>query len=231
MTRHNYHPPLIRNIILGILIFIFGLVVLGHLGEFVKSIGYLFYFPLDKLGLLEQVTKEEVQVVDMSISNQMVEFNIAGRYAFYTSNLDLLLINDAILESNGKPWMKIDNLQNGENINVDFIQRGLMIYDTPFAKGRPILTFFIPDAGKYRIQNATQPGAVGYFVRDYITGNESKYIILLFSEIFLVCLPIVWLGYQRVRRKMIRVKTTQKENKKRADALLDLLTQKNDHSK
>ncbi len=230
MMRHNYQPPVIRNILLGVLLFIFGLVLLGHLGELVKSVGYLFFYPLDKLGLLKLVTKDEVWIVDMSLSNQTVVFGIPGQYAFYTSNLDLLQINDAILDKNFKPWMKIQNLKNGEQIKVEFIQRGLMIYDTPFAKGRPILTFLIPSTGQYRIQNATQPGAIGYFVRDYVTGNEYKYILLFLGEICLICVPIAWLGFQRARQRIIQLKTTQKANKKRADALQALLKQKNKHS-
>ncbi|MGB9641439.1 MAG: hypothetical protein ACPL4H_11050 [Anaerolineales bacterium] len=208
-----------------------GLIFISHLGEIVKGLGFLLYIPLDKLGLVRQVTKDEVTAVDMSVTNQEIDFEVAGQYAFYTSNLDLLLITDAILEGENKPWIRLEKLDDGQQIKVEFIERGLMVYDTPFAKGRPIFTFFIPSHGKYRMQNATQPGAVGYFVRDYISGNEQKYTIFFISEIILICLPIGWLGLHRARRKINKVIIRQNENKKRADALMKLLKKETNHSK
>ena len=215
----NYHPPRIRNIILGILILAFGIMLVGNLGEIVKWSGYVLITPLNKLGLLNLVSKAEITPIDLSIPKQEVEFGIPGCYALYTSNLDLLTVTDAVLEDKGNPWLKINNPNHQAKVNVGFVRRGLMVYDTPFAEGRPIYTFEIPSSGSYLIENITRPGAVGYFVRDYVTGNEKKYGTFIAIEILIICAPFGFWGYRHAKTKMNALKARQKQNRIRAEKL------------
>ncbi|MGB9674477.1 MAG: EGFR-like transmembrane domain-containing protein, partial [Anaerolineales bacterium] len=211
--------PTIRAIVLGILLFVLILGLVGNLGEIVKGTGYLLYYPLGKLGLLKQVTSNEVFAVDMSVARQTLVFKTAGNYAFYTSNLDLLMITDAISEGDGKPWLKLTCADDGKAVEVDFVHRGLMIYDTPLAKGRPIFVMSIPQPGTYVMQNATQPGALGYFVRDYVSGQEKSLTIYIIVEILLLISPFGIYEYRHLRKKSNLIKVHQQQNRLRADNL------------
>jgi hypothetical protein len=121
---------------------------------------------------------------------------------FYTDNYDLLVINDAIVTAGAKPWFRLESLQNNaQEFNITLIERGLTIYDTPLAKGRPVARFNITQPGEFTVTHPIRPTNV-YIVPDYITGNEGWINFLAIIQIVALILIIRdILGAVRDRKK------------------------------
>ena len=68
--------------------------------------------------------------VDFHLSPTSITFTKPGRYLLYTDDYDLLVVNDAIIAANSKPWLNIQS-ESGEPVQVGLIERGMAIYDTP----------------------------------------------------------------------------------------------------
>ena len=187
MTTGTPPQPTFRSIFAGIAIVL--LIFLGFLSlsNLVKYVGAALTFIPGKLGLIHVVSSNEVMPVDMSTSPTKLTFTKPGRYSFFTDNYDLLVINDAIIESKGKPWLKIFT-ESKDEIEITLIERGLAIFDTPLAKGRPAATFEITEPGMYTMNHPTRP-MVAYIVPDYTTGRENWIVFLMISQIMV----IVWI--------------------------------------
>lgn len=224
MSDSTYTPPALRNIFLGILIFVLIMMGVGHLDAIVKWGGYLLLFLPNRLGLLQLVSPEQVTALDFSSSPHSISFPTSGSYALYTPDLDLLIITDQLMEEpHGQPWLKLSHQESGERVAVAFIRRGLMPYDTPFAKGRAIYHFEITWPGDYQLHNATRPGAVAYIVPDVITGNEARYGITMILEVILLAGLVVAILYPARSSKLRQERAKQIQNRRRAE----LLQQKN----
>jgi hypothetical protein len=173
MTTGAPPPPTYRNIFGGIAVVVLILIGFIFLGNIVKYVGAALTFIPAKLGLIHVVTPEELIPIDLGVSPTPFVVSKAGRYSFFTDNYDLLVINDAALAAGAKPWLKIASASNSdEEISVTLVGRGLAIYDTPLAKGRPVATFEITQPGEYTIAHPTRP-ARAYIVPDYTTGKEN----------------------------------------------------------
>jgi hypothetical protein len=106
MTAGHPPSPTYRSIALGLVLSAAVLVGLLRIGLFAKSIGAIFMFVPAKLGLIEMAYPADVIEVDIRRSPSSAILDAPGPYLLYTDNLDLLLINDAVVESDAAVWIK-----------------------------------------------------------------------------------------------------------------------------
>ncbi len=222
----SYTAPRVRNILLGILLCGLCLAFFGYLAEITKWFGYIFLYIPARLGMINQISASQVQTIDFSTSPTEIVFSKPEAYVVYTAHLDLLMMSDRILEEGFQPWLRIIHLDSGQEVNVESIQRGLMPYDTPFAKGRPIYFFKIPQAGRYQLLHPTYPGATvdlaQYEFRQYEAPSRQ---ILLSEGLFILILigTITYHYLSHVRSKKLAV---QNQNRQRAEPLYNALRNK-----
>jgi hypothetical protein len=217
MKESEYNPPLVRNILLGILAALAFFLMFNYLSQLVKWGGATMLFLPARLGIIRQASFSEVIQVDFSTSPTQVSFPRAGQYAFYTSNHDLLVITDMLIEAEGKPWLVLTS-ESGQKVPVAFIARGLMPYDTPLASGRPIYTLQIPQAGNYTIAHPTRPLLTVQFVPDYVTGKERLHSSILTIETLGLIALGVFLVYRRRNKVEGRFKAARREKRQQVDA-------------
>jgi len=201
MAIGNPPSPTFRSIFGGIGIVVLILLGFVFLANIVKFVGATFTFIPAKLGLIQVVKSEEVIAIDVSSSPTSITINEAGRYSLYVDNYDLLTINDAVVAGNAKPWFNIEFAKTGENLNsITLVERGLAIYDTPLAKGRPVATIDFPQPGEYIFIHPRRP-ATAYFLPDYTTGHESFIIFLIIVQVVALIIIIrdIW-GALRSRK-------------------------------
>jgi len=190
MTTGTPPPPTYRSIFGGIAVVVLILFGFIFLGNIVKYAGATLTFIPAKLGLIQVVTREELILIDLSVSPTSFTIRKAGHYSLFTDNYDLLVINDAVLAAGAKPWLKIRSANNNdEEISIALVGRGLAIYDTPLAKGRPVAAFEITEPGEYTIIHPTRPTSA-YIVPDYTTGNENWINFLIIIQIAALILII-----------------------------------------
>ena len=78
-----------------------------------------------------------------------------------------------------------------------------MIYDTPLANGRPMVTFEITKPGEYTITHPTRPTTV-YIIPDYTTGKENWINFLVVLQVVALIIIIRDIrGALRDRKKPI----------------------------
>jgi len=192
--------PTFRSIFGGIALGIVLLLAFFNLPVLVKYTGAVLTFIPGKLGLIQVVKSNEVISVDFAASPTTIAFKKPGNYALYTDNYDLLIIHDAIVESGGKAWLKIET-EIGENIDIKLISRGMAFYDTLLAKGRPVAIFTIAKPGAYIMKHPTRP-TTAYVVPDYTSGNENWIKFLLIAELVILVIVIRDIrGALRARKK------------------------------
>jgi len=190
MTIGTPPPPTYRSIFGGIAVVVLLLMGFMFLGNIVKYVGATFTFIPAKLGLIQAVTRAELIPVDFSKSPTSFTIKKPGRYMLFTDNYDLLVINDAVLAANSKPWLKIRSVSNdNEEINITMIERGLTIYDTPLASGRPTVAFEITEPGEYTITHPTRPTSI-YIVPDYVSGQEGLINFLILVQVVVLIVVI-----------------------------------------
>lgn len=219
----SYTPPKVRNIILGILICGLCLVFIGYLADFTKWCGYVMLYLPARLGMLSQVSPSQIQTTDFSTSPTEIYFSTPGTYVVYTAHLDLLMISDRILEEGFQPWLRILQIYNGQEVKIETIDRGLMPYDTPFAKGRPIYFFKISQAGKYQMLHPTYPGAKVAFAQYEFHHNEvTSRSVLVIEVLFLFVLSATIYYHHLVNSRSKRL-SLQNQNRQRAEVLFEAI--------
>jgi hypothetical protein len=180
--------PTFRSIFAGIAATVLLLLAFLKLPILVKYTGAVFAFIPGKIGLMQVVQPEEVMPIDLSTSPTPITFPRRGNYAFFTDDYDLLVINDAILASGSKPWLKFD-AGSGDTIQVNLVSRGMAFYDTVFAKGRPAATFTVESPGTYVMLHPTRP-VIASIVPDYTSGNEKAITFVFIAEAVILILAI-----------------------------------------
>jgi hypothetical protein len=200
MTQGHPPAPAIRNIVAGILLATLLCFTFFSLPSLVKYTGAVLTFLPTQLGLMDVVSPDEVMSVDMSASPTAVSFKKPGKYSLFTDNYDLLVVNDAIAAARGKPWFSLTSASEHE-IGVTLVERGMALYDTPFAKGRPVAHFEIAERGIYSMIHPARPDHV-YIVPDYTFGQEA-WIVTLMSLQGLILAYILgrWWKARQARRK------------------------------
>jgi hypothetical protein len=216
MAETSYQPPKIRAIIIGIIGFVVLLAVLCSLSGVVKSVGAVLLFFPSRLGVVKQVLPDEILTVDMSTNPTTVMIFKAGRYAVYTDDYDLLMIADQLSQSHGAPWLNVKFQATGEKIPLANVSRGLLPYDTPFAKGRPVFTFEITSPGRYELMHPARKINI-YLVPDYTTGKEKTIYMAYAAQILVLLIPVGILYYRYDRRRRARIQAVTQLKRTTAD--------------
>ncbi len=197
----QYRSPRVYAVLLGMIVFTLLLMVFCFLSETVKYIGAPFLFLPERLGLIEVASREEVVRIEMSSGSTVLDFERPGKYAVYTKDYDLLVITDSLRQANKNilnpedkhAWLTITSVDSGEPTLIGFFYRGLRPFDSPLARGRPILYFEIETPGQYQLQYSSRT-AVFYIVPDYTTGKEGILYLIYLVEIGVLLIP-VWILY------------------------------------
>ena len=192
--------PTFRAIFGGIALLVILILAFLNIPILIKYAGAALTFIPSHLGLIQVVSRNEVMPVDIHSNPTSLTFSKPGRYLLYTDIYDLLVVNDAILAANGKPWINIQS-ESGDPVQVSLIDRGMAIYDTPLAHGRPVASFEIVTPGVYSMAHPTRPDNI-YIVPDYLSGKEGKITFYICLEIGMVVLAI-WYFIRRKRARKI----------------------------
>ncbi len=201
--------PTFRAMLAGIAIAIIAMMLVCSLGAVLKIVGAPFLFIPGALGIIQTVGPEDVRTVAMAESPTIVRLMQSGLYAIYVDDADLLTLTDAMINASGSPWLKVKALDNGEAIRVTFIERGMRLYDTPYASGRPVINFAITRPGAYELTHPRRNISVS-IVPDYTTGNETLLAFIYLIQIAVVAgiAVIFWRRRTRAEREVDR---TQRE--------------------
>jgi hypothetical protein len=210
-------PPRFRSIFLGLLLAAVLLCAFVQLPLLMKLFGAAALFIPDKLGLVDFAYPGDVTTVDFSRSPTGVHVPEPGAYLLYTDNYDLLVINDGTIESAAPPWISV-TAESGQSVHVELVTRGLIVFDTPFAAGRPVLRLLVEEAGPLEIDHPRRPTEV-HFVPDYITGNIEFLVILTALQIAGFGYPVFTYAHRKVRARRAQVKAFQAQNRARIGAL------------
>ena len=205
MTQGLPPAPTCRAIVAGIGVSIVLCLAFFWLPGFVKWPGAALTFIPSRLGLIDVVSPREVLPVDMSASPTRVVIQKPGRYALFTGNYDLLVINDAVIAAKAAPWFRLVDEADGE-VEIELVERGMALFDTPFAEGRPVALFEITVAGAYSMFHPTRQDSV-YIVPDYTFGREAWIVFLMLSQALIVALVLLYFLRRRLGRNRIRAYT------------------------
>lgn len=213
MAETGYKSPRVYAIAVGIGLFLILLLAFFSLSQLAKSFGSIFLFLPDQLGIIQTPTRAEIATLEMAgRSSTVLKFDQPGLYTVYTNDHDLLVINDELIAHRLAPWLKINARESGQAVRVEYVERGLRLYDTPLAKGRPIHIFHIETPGLYDVQHLTKD-AVITFLPDYMTGNEDL-LIFSYGGQTAILLSIAGIFYQRKKRERARKVSEIKQLKK-----------------
>ncbi len=209
--------PTFRAMLVGIVIVIIAVMLVCALGDVLKIAGSPFLFIPGALGIIQTVGPEDVRTVEMAESPTLVRLLHPGLYAVYVDNPDLLTITDALINANGNPWLKVKALDTGEKIPATLIDRGLRLYDTPYAKGRPVINFAITRAGAYELTHPRRSITMS-IVPDYSTGHETLFTLIYLVQIALVAGIVLFFWRRRTRTERTASKAERDAWIKRANA-------------
>ncbi len=221
----GYRAPRFRDIGLALLIGLAVLLALLKLGDLVKIAGAALYYVPARLGLTPQAGSGEAQRFALNAMPELVSFPAAGRYAVYTGDYDLLTISDALDEKDTEGWFTVIVPETGERIPIEFMNRGMRIYDSHLAPGRPVMTFTIPRPGFYQVKHPRRPARIG-IVRDYVTGNEGRILAVFAAEIALIVAPFAIVFGGRYRRREAARRRVRRERRAEADAAFRALAER-----
>jgi hypothetical protein len=155
----------------------------------------------------------------------LVSFAEPGRYALYTGDYDLLTITDAIKEGDKPPWLTIKSPDTGQQLSMEYVDRGMRIYDSHVAPGRPVMTWIIPRSGFYLMEHTRRPALIG-IARDYLTGNEGRIAAVFAVETALIAAPFIILFGGRYWRKREAYRRMQHTRRAEADAAFRSLAER-----
>lgn len=227
MTTGLPKQPTIGSIVLGIALVMIAFLAFLRLPDVVKYTGTALIYVPARVGLIDMVLPKDVIPFPLSENPSSITIPSPGQYLLYVGNLDLLVVHDAVVEGNSKPWIKIQPEDLDTEIEITLIGRGLAWYDTPFAAGRPVATFRINQPGTYRITHPTRPDTA-YIVPDTLTGKESRITFWILAELALIGGVAYYIVRKRTasrRRQRVnlraqnraRVEETRKRIEKRAE--------------
>jgi hypothetical protein len=225
MSGPSYQSPTFRNIVIGIaLSLILFVVVIGRLPQIVKIVGLPLMVIPSSLGLVQNVAPADVQHMNLAESEGVLEIARPGRYALYTADWDLLELTETSMQQHNEPWLAVTAQGSGGPVPVTYVERGLRPYDTPFAPGRPVYSFVVPNWGVYTIKHPRKPAQVA-FVPDYTTGRERELALFMTAEVLVIVLPFaVILGWRYARRRAER-RSAQEDKRRAADAFWERRSQ------
>jgi len=185
MTAGLPEQPTFRSIFLGIALFIIALLAFFRIADVVKYTGTVLMYVPSKLGLIDMVMPKDVIPLPLEENPSLITIPAAGQYVMYLNNYDMLVVHDAVVASDTKPWMKLQSENLDTQVKLTLIGRGLTWYDTPFARGRPVVTFKIDQPGTYQFMHPARQDFM-YLVPDTMTGKESRITFWVLAEIALI---------------------------------------------
>jgi hypothetical protein len=209
--------PTFRAMLAGIVVAIIAVMLVCSLGNVLKIAGLPFLFIPGALGIIQTVGPEDVRTVEMADSPTMVRLMQPGLYAVYVDDADLLTITDSLINANGSPWLKVKALSTGEKIPATFIDRGLRLYDTPYARGRPVIKFAITRPDAYELTHPRRNITMS-IVPDYTTGNETLLTFIYLAQIAVLVGAVIFFWRRRTRTSRQAAKTEREAWIKRANA-------------
>ena len=216
MSSQSFRAPRIRDIAIGIVAFLILLGLIRSVSVWVKIVGMPFLYIPSKLGLVQMVSPEDVQVYHLTTTPGQVDFTGAGRYAVFTNDLDLLMINDLLIASDSPPWLTVTSQASGVSMPVSFVKRGLLPYDTPYAKGRPVLTIEISRPGVYLLTHPTRDALIS-FVPDYTTGKEGGIVAAYIIQLAIILGVLGAVFYPRYQRRKAAQRAAQQQKRRESD--------------
>ncbi len=209
MSNAYYQTPTFRSILLGIALFLIGIMLLCSLAEVIKLLSApLLFFPA-KLGLIQDVTADDVVTVKLATTPSRFNLYQPGLYAIYESDIDILELTDALAKSHATPWVKIKALSTGESIPVTYVERGLLPFDSALVRGRPIFTFNVTTPGTYEMSHITRPTSSVSILPDAITGHEPLIVIAALVQLAILLSPAMVIGFRRYRQYRAELATRQ----------------------
>ena len=217
MTTGLPKPPTFRSIFFGIVLFIIALLAFLRIGDVVKYAGTaLMYIPA-KLGLIDMVMPKDVIPLPLEENPSLITIPSPGQYVLYLNNYDMLVVHDAIVAGDSEPWMKLQSEDLDTQVELTLIGRGLTWYDTPFARGRPVVTFTIDEPGTYEFTHPARQDYM-YLVPDTMTGKEARITFWVLAEIALIGGVIFYIVRRRTASIRAQRIKTQAENRARVEA-------------
>ncbi|MFZ5911331.1 MAG: hypothetical protein ACOYYU_15065 [Chloroflexota bacterium] len=230
MTTGLPKPPTVRSILLGIALFVIALLAFLRMPDVVKYTGAALMFVPAKLGLIEMVEPQQVLRLPLAENPSSLTIPSPGRYALYTDNYDLLVVHDAVVEGDLPPWIKVRSQASGAPVSILLMERGLAWYDTPFARGRPVVLFEIEQGGVYQFIHPTRPDSA-YIVPDVVTGKEFGITLTVLAEVGLVGGLAFYIVNRRDRPRRLRQKEVQEQARLRTEAMKRKMQEKAEREK
>jgi hypothetical protein len=185
----------------------------------------MLLFVPEKLRLIDRVSPNEIHSITLYTGRIIVQRFVPGRYLVFTNNIKLFHIKaltDMRAEESLPTWLTIRLADNSmREVRITWVNRGLRLYDTPHAKGRPVLRFDVSKAGVYEIlfKIAGMAAAIS-IVPDRASGNESFITLLFLIEIAIVLAPLCTYAAYRLKRTMATQRRLHKEQRHQADEFM-----------
>lgn len=208
MSEQSYKSPKVISIVVGVILFALFLILMCSLSDMVKAVGYPFLLLPEKLGLIEVVDRDQVRTIHMAEGQvTAMEFTRPGDYLIYTNDYDLLLASAELSGRAARPWVTV-RAPSGESETVSYIERGLRPYDTPFARGRPVLRIAVTETGLYQLRHPSKAADL-FIVPDTLTGNEFTIVSFYLIQAGVLLLPALYLFDHYRRLAVARVKSVK----------------------
>jgi len=217
MAETAYTPPRLRSIVLGILLFAILLMLVCGLSNLVKLAGAPFLWIPSAIGLVQPLHSEDIAVLDLGDSPNLVDISEPGLFSVYTDDYDLLMMSIQLEDSQAEPWLSVVRMEDGVPVELAYVERGLRPYDTPFAKGRPIFTFRLESPGRYALTHPVRPAAIS-MLPDYTTGKERTLAAAYLVQLLLLAAPVAVLFYRRYEPGWRARREERRRMRERVDA-------------
>lgn len=215
MHGKPFKQPSLVQLLLALLVVIASCGALLRLPELIKYAGAPLLVLPAQLGLVQQPQAAEVLPL-ATTGTTTVTLLHAGRYAIYAANYELWCRPEEACKLRPRPLIsRAVAVQPERELSFIGVERGLRPYDTPFAQGRPVLSFDIDAPGTYRFWTDGEAGTHIAIVPDYTTGHETT--ILLASAAQLIALGaavcgVLWFAgrHRRARRQQWAAARTER---------------------
>jgi len=216
MTTGLPKQPTIRSILFGIILFVVALLAFFRIPDVVKYTGAALMFVPSRLGLIGMVMPKDVIPLPLEKNPSLITISSPGQYVMYLNNYDMLVVHDAIAAGDSEPWMKLQSEELNTQIELTLIGRGLAWYDTPFARGRPVVRFTVDQPGTYQFTHPARKDYM-YLVPDTVTGRESLITFWVLAEIALVGGVVFYIVRRRTQSAREKRIKTQAEKRARVE--------------
>lgn len=211
-----YKSPTLRNILVGVSIFLLIVLMFSSLNGLVKTIGRVLMIVPSQMGFYPLSSASEVVPVNLASNPTDLTLIHAGTYQVFADDYDLLNITIMIENTKSSPWLVVRSKSSGASIPVNFIHRGLRLYDTPYAAGRPIFSIDFPSPGVYQLNHPSKPASI-YFVPDQTTQYAGTILFSFVVEIGILAGLVYFYFRSRRRAQSVRVREIERRTRERAE--------------